>query len=122
MRLPANAGLTLSTYQAVMPARLLCPGIRLVQTRSMGHCVRVHDDRCAPSSTWQALSRQGCHRTALECCKLLLALEPEDPMGALMMVDYLALRAGRRRLGSCGSGWERRGEEGLQGEGLLGKG
>ena len=64
---------------------------------------------CAPSTTClfqilsppstlnitsQALSRQGCHRTALEVCKLMLALEPEDPMGALMMVDYLALRAG----------------------------
>mmetsp|Transcript_19161 Transcript_19161/g.41385 ORF Transcript_19161/g.41385 Transcript_19161/m.41385 type:complete len:710 (+) Transcript_19161:50-2179(+) len=43
----------------------------------------------------QALSRQGCHRTALECCKLLLALDPEDPMGALMLVDYLCLRAGK---------------------------
>ena len=43
----------------------------------------------------QALSRRGCHRTALECAKLLLALEPEDPMGCLLLADYLALRAGR---------------------------
>ena len=44
--------------------------------------------------TVQNLSRRGLHRTALECCKLLLALDPEDPMGALFFVDYLALRAG----------------------------
>lgn len=31
--------------------------------------------------------------TALESCKLLLALEPADPMGALFLADYLALRA-----------------------------
>ncbi|KXZ51917.1 hypothetical protein GPECTOR_11g44 [Gonium pectorale] len=43
----------------------------------------------------QALSRRGCHRSALECCKLLLALEPEDPLGGLLLLDYLALRAGR---------------------------
>ncbi|KAG2488363.1 hypothetical protein HYH03_013053 [Edaphochlamys debaryana] len=43
----------------------------------------------------QALSRRGCHRAALECCKLLLALEPEDPMGGLYLLDYLAIRAGR---------------------------
>lgn len=47
----------------------------------------------------KALSRRGCHRAALECCKLLLALEPEDPLGALYLVDYLAVRAGR-----CGGG------------------
>ncbi|GBF99710.1 hypothetical protein Rsub_12422 [Raphidocelis subcapitata] len=43
----------------------------------------------------QALSRRGCHASALECSKLLLALDPADPMGALQLVDYLALRAGR---------------------------
>ncbi|EFJ51246.1 hypothetical protein VOLCADRAFT_120493 [Volvox carteri f. nagariensis] len=43
----------------------------------------------------QALSRRGCHRAALECCKLLLVLEPEDPLGALCLIDYLAVRAGR---------------------------
>ncbi|MEW5297992.1 MAG: hypothetical protein WDW36_001159 [Sanguina aurantia] len=42
-----------------------------------------------------ALSRQGCHATALECVKFLLALDPEDPMGVLCMCDYLAIRAGR---------------------------
>ncbi len=42
----------------------------------------------------QGLSRAGCHRTALECAKLLLALQPEDPMGVLCMMDYLAIRAG----------------------------
>lgn len=43
----------------------------------------------------QGLSRKGCHRSALECCKLLLSLDPEDPMGCLQTLDYLALRAGQ---------------------------
>lgn len=47
-----------------------------------------------PSPT-QSLSRRGCHSSALEVAKLLLALDPGDPLGALQLVDYLALRAGR---------------------------
>ena len=43
----------------------------------------------------QSLSRRGLHRTALEVCKLLLALDSDDPLGALCTIDYLALRAGR---------------------------
>jgi len=43
----------------------------------------------------QSLSRRGLHRTALEVCKLLLALDHDDPLGALCTIDYLALRAGR---------------------------
>jgi hypothetical protein len=46
----------------------------------------------------QALSRRGCHGSALEATKLLLALDPEDPMGALLLLDYLALRAGGFRV------------------------
>jgi hypothetical protein len=42
----------------------------------------------------QALSRRGCHASALEVTKLLLGLDPEDPMGGLLLLDYLALRAG----------------------------
>lgn len=38
----------------------------------------------------QALSRRGLHKTALEVCKLLLALNSDDPMGALFALDYLA--------------------------------
>ncbi len=41
----------------------------------------------------QNLSRRGLHGTALETCKLLLALDPADPLGALFLVDYLALRS-----------------------------
>ena len=41
----------------------------------------------------QNLSRRGLHGTALETCKLLLALDPGDPLGALFLVDYLALRS-----------------------------
>lgn len=43
----------------------------------------------------QSLSRRGLHRTALEVCKLLLALNRDDPLGSLCTIDYLALRAGR---------------------------
>jgi hypothetical protein len=49
----------------------------------------------APRPPKQALSRRGCHSSALEVAKLLLALDPGDPMGALQLVDYLAMRAGR---------------------------
>jgi hypothetical protein len=41
----------------------------------------------------QNLSRRGLHATALEMCKLLLALDPADPLGALFLIDYLALRS-----------------------------
>ncbi|GAQ83343.1 hypothetical protein KFL_001440300 [Klebsormidium nitens] len=42
----------------------------------------------------QHLGRRGCHRTALEVCKLVLSLDPEgDPAGALFCVDYYALRS-----------------------------
>ncbi len=51
--------------------------------------------RLASCLPHQALSRRGCHRAALEVCKLLLALEPQDPLGGLYLVDYLAVRAGR---------------------------
>ncbi|CAM8975001.1 unnamed protein product [Rhodiola kirilowii] len=37
--------------------------------------------------------RRGCHRAALEICKLLLSLDPDDPMGAMFCMDYYALRA-----------------------------
>lgn len=51
----------------------------------------------------QGLSRRGLHRTALEVCKLLLALNGDDPLGALCTIDYLALRAGRCAQRSSGS-------------------
>lgn len=43
----------------------------------------------------QALGRRGLHRTALEVCKLLLQLDPDDPMGALATLDYFAVRSGQ---------------------------
>ncbi|CAI8041377.1 Transcription factor 25 [Geodia barretti] len=44
------------------------------------------------------ISRRGCHRTALEFCKLLLALNPEkDPLCALLIIDYCAVRGGEYR-------------------------
>lgn len=40
------------------------------------------------------LGRKGCSRTALECCKLLLSLSPEnDPYGVLLRIDYYAIRS-----------------------------
>ncbi|KAK2554743.1 Transcription factor 25 [Acropora cervicornis] len=36
----------------------------------------------------------GCYRTALELCKLLLNLDPdEDPLGVLLMIDFYALQS-----------------------------
>ncbi|EOX95515.1 TCF25/Rqc1 - like 1 [Theobroma cacao] len=40
------------------------------------------------------MDRRGCHRSALEVCKLLLAFDSDDPMGAMFCLDYFALRAG----------------------------
>ncbi|KAI8475009.1 MAG: transcriptional repressor TCF25-domain-containing protein [Monoraphidium minutum] len=60
----------------------------------------------------QALSRRGCHGSALEVAKLLLALDPADPLGALQLMDYLALRAGR-----CG--WLERFVQGFDGGAAL---
>ncbi|PIN23868.1 hypothetical protein CDL12_03414 [Handroanthus impetiginosus] len=39
------------------------------------------------------MDRRGCHRSALEICKLLLSLDSDDPMGALLCIDYYSLRA-----------------------------
>lgn len=39
------------------------------------------------------LDRRGCHRSALEVCKLLLSLDSNDPMGAIFCIDYFALRS-----------------------------
>lgn len=40
------------------------------------------------------LSNRGCHRTALEFCKFLLGLSPDDdPLCALLMIDFYAIRA-----------------------------
>ncbi|XP_075694683.1 ribosome quality control complex subunit TCF25 [Rhinoderma darwinii] len=40
------------------------------------------------------LEKRGCLRTALEFCKLILSLDPEnDPLCMLLLVDYLSLRA-----------------------------
>ena len=40
----------------------------------------------------QTLGKRGLHRTALEVCKLVLSLNPNDPGGALFTIDYFALR------------------------------
>ncbi|XP_009773634.1 uncharacterized protein [Nicotiana sylvestris] len=39
------------------------------------------------------MDRRGCHRSALELCKLLLLLDSDDPMGVLFCIDYYSLRA-----------------------------
>ncbi|CAH9103737.1 unnamed protein product [Cuscuta europaea] len=39
------------------------------------------------------MDRRGCHRSALEICKLILSLDSDDPIGALFCIDYYSLRA-----------------------------
>ncbi|XP_069491664.1 ribosome quality control complex subunit TCF25 [Ambystoma mexicanum] len=40
------------------------------------------------------LEKRGCPRTALEFCKLILSLDPEnDPLCLLLIIDFLSLRA-----------------------------
>lgn len=39
------------------------------------------------------LSNTACHRTALELAKLLMNLDPSDPLAMVFMIDTLALRA-----------------------------
>lgn len=40
------------------------------------------------------VGRKGCYRTALELCKLLLNLSPDDdPLAVSLMLDFYALRA-----------------------------
>nr|XP_043640224.1 transcription factor 25 homolog [Erigeron canadensis] len=40
------------------------------------------------------MDKRGCHRSALEICKLLISLDSDDPVGALFCIDYFSLRAG----------------------------
>jgi hypothetical protein len=42
----------------------------------------------------QMLGREGTVRTALEYCKLLLGLDPTDPMFVLCIIDYFCIRSG----------------------------
>ncbi|KAL4704323.1 hypothetical protein ACJJTC_012899 [Scirpophaga incertulas] len=39
------------------------------------------------------VSSRACHRTALELCKLMLNLDPSDPLGVAYLIDIMALRA-----------------------------
>lgn len=39
------------------------------------------------------LSNKACHRTALEIAKMLMNIDPSDPMAVLFIIDTLALRA-----------------------------
>eukprot|EP00899_Mesostigma_viride_P019316 jgi/Mesvir1/27386/Mv07190-RA.1 len=57
---------------------------RIEENRSFFYCLSRHI---------QQLGRRGCHTTAFECCKLLLSLDPEDPMGALQSIDFFAIRS-----------------------------
>jgi len=37
---------------------------------------------------------RACHRTALELCKILLNLDPADPLCVTLMLDFYAVKAG----------------------------
>eukprot|EP00727_Mastigamoeba_balamuthi_P003582 m51a1_g13220 putative transcription factor 25 (445) ;mRNA; f:155-1670 len=39
-----------------------------------------------------ALARRGCCKTALEVAKLMIDLDPRDPLGGLLLIDYYAMR------------------------------
>eukprot|EP01119_Soliformovum_irregulare_P017026 TRINITY_DN5014_c0_g2_i1.p1 TRINITY_DN5014_c0_g2~~TRINITY_DN5014_c0_g2_i1.p1 ORF type:complete len:470 (-),score=112.36 TRINITY_DN5014_c0_g2_i1:36-1445(-) len=41
----------------------------------------------------QMLGREGCSRTAIEYCKLLWALDLDDPLSVSFLVDYYAIRS-----------------------------
>ncbi|PON49431.1 Transcription factor [Parasponia andersonii] len=68
-------------------------------TPFQGNCqVRFSDEKNKPLFTtlfahMKNMDRRGCHRSALEVCKLLLSLDSDDPMGAKFYIDYLSLRA-----------------------------
>ncbi|GAB2291721.1 hypothetical protein Dimus_025972 [Dionaea muscipula] len=68
-------------------------------TPFLGNCrlEYIHDTNRPLFSTlfthMKNLDRRGCHRSALEVCKLLLSLDSADPMGALFCIDYYSLRA-----------------------------
>ncbi len=56
--------------------------------------VNPHTHTISVAQPPQALSRRGLHTTAVEVARLLYALNPvHDPCGALLYLDYLALRA-----------------------------
>ena len=40
------------------------------------------------------MGQRACYRTALELCRLLLSLDPdEDPLGVILYIDFYALRS-----------------------------
>ncbi|CAN0888933.1 Transcription factor 25 [Linum grandiflorum] len=68
-------------------------------TPFQGNCqLKIGDETNKPIFTilfshMRNLDRRGCHRSALEVCKLLLSLDIDDPTGSLFCIDYFALRA-----------------------------
>ncbi|XP_072931125.1 ribosome quality control complex subunit TCF25-like [Epargyreus clarus] len=43
------------------------------------------------------LTNKACHRTALEVAKILLNLDPSDPLAVLFIIDTIAIRAGEHQ-------------------------
>ncbi|XP_076808959.1 ribosome quality control complex subunit TCF25-like isoform X2 [Clavelina lepadiformis] len=58
---------------------------------------KYQENRCLYLSLYKHMnfvSQRGCNRTALELCKVLLSLDPEeDPLGSILELDHFALRA-----------------------------
>lgn len=58
---------------------------RMVENRSFYICLFKHAIY---------VGQRGCNRTALEFCKFILSLDPEeDPMGVILMIDNYAIRS-----------------------------
>eukprot|EP00667_Euglena_gracilis_P006646 EG_transcript_6703 len=72
------------------------PWLSPARQRTIPHAHSA-ENRLLHEALWRhvhALSRSGCHRTALEVGKVLYGLDPDrDPMHCLLLLDYLCLRA-----------------------------
>ena len=64
-----------------------------------GNCqLKYHHDTNKPLFSalfnhMKNMDKRGCHRSALEVCKLMLSLDSDDPMVALFCIDQFSLRA-----------------------------
>ncbi|KAI9337872.1 transcriptional repressor TCF25-domain-containing protein [Zopfochytrium polystomum] len=69
-----------------------------IGTASCGLSYEAYENRAFFLAIYRHIGfvqRKGCWRTCLELCKLLLALDSEtDPLGAILMIDFYAIKSG----------------------------